>query len=207
MVQALSPLMGFEEFLEWHPGDGRLFELIRGIPREVNPKGPHERLGGWLTIELGIEIRQKALPFFIPNTATLKPFRELSGYKPDVVVLDEREMGNEPRWEQQSTIIHGKSVVLAIEIASDNWRDDYELKLGDYEQMGVREYWIADYLGIAAARHIGRPKRPTLSVCRLGEDGEFEIEQFQGDQLILSREFPGLSLTAAQVLGAARGSL
>lgn len=207
MVQALPRSMGFDEFLEWHPSDGRRFELIRGIPREVNPKGPHERLGGWLMIELGLAIRQYQLPFFIPNTATLKPFREFSGYKPDVVVLDEREMGSEPRWERQSTIIHGKSVVLAIEIASGNWQDDYELKLGDYEQMGVREYWIADYLGIAAARHIGKPKRPTLSICVLGEDGEFGIERFQGDDWIVSREFPGLSLTAAQVLGQARGGV
>jgi Uma2 family endonuclease len=207
MIQALTSLMGFEEFLEWHPSDGRRFELIRGIPKEMNPKGPHERLGGWLTIELGIEIRQKALPFFIPSTATLKPFRELSGYKPDVVVLDEQKMGDEPRWEKQSTIVNGNSVVLAIEIASGNWQDDYELKLGDYELMGVQEYWIADYLGIAAARHIGKPKRPTLTICTLGEDGEYEIERFQGEDVIVSRGFPGLILTAAQILGAAQGTV
>lgn len=204
MAQALTSLMGFEEFLDWHPSDGRWFELIRGMPREMHPQGPHERLGGWFTIELGIEIRQKKLPFFIPNTATLKPFRELSGYKPDVVVLDEREMANESRWENQSTIINGQSAVLSIEIASGNWQDDYELKLGDYEQMGVREYWIADYLGIAAARHIGKPKRPTLTICTLGEDGEYEIERFQNDDVILSRQFPELLLTATQILGAAQ---
>ncbi len=45
MVQALPDLMSFEAFLEWHPEDGRVFELIRGIPREVNPKGTHERFG------------------------------------------------------------------------------------------------------------------------------------------------------------------
>lgn len=203
MVQALPNPMGLDEFLRWHPDDGRKFELIRGIAREVNPKGPHERLGGWLTIELGIEIRQRELPFFIPSSATLKPFRELSGYKPDVVVLNEHELVNEPRWQKQSTIVNGKSVVLAIEIASGNWRDDYELKLGDYEQMGVREYWIADYLGIAAARHIGKPKRPTLTVCCLGEDGEFRVERFQGDEIVRSQVFPGLALTAEKVLARA----
>lgn len=199
--------MGFEEFLAWHPSDGRRFELIRGIPREVNPKGPHERLGGWLTVELGIEIRQRQLPYFIPTTATLKPFREFGGYKPDVVVLDNREMPNEPRWQRQSTIIKGQTVVLAIEIASGNWRDDYELKLGDYEVMGIREYWIADYLGIAAARHIGKPKQPTLTVCALGEDGEFSIQRFQGDQAIASRVFPELSLTASQLLSQAEANV
>ena len=203
MVQALPSPMGFDEFLEWHPSDGRRFELIRGIPREVNPKGPHERLGGWLTIELGIEIRQQQLPYFIPTTATLKPFREFGGYKPDVVVLDDREMPSEPRWQKQSTITSGQTVVLAIEIASGNWRDDYELKLGDYEVMGVREYWIADYLGIAAARHIGRPKLPTLTICTLNEDGEFSVSRFQGEDVIISRQFSSLSLTATQILGQA----
>lgn len=69
--------------------------------------------------------------------------------------------------------------------------------------MGVREYWIADYLGIAATRHIGKPKLPTLTVCYLGEDREFSIERFQGNEGVRSQVFPELSLTAAKVLSQA----
>jgi Uma2 family endonuclease len=203
MMQSLPQLLTFDEFIDWHPGDGRIFELIRGVPTEVNPTGPHEKLSGWLSLELGMAVRRQKLPFFIPKTATLKPDRDLAGYKPDVVVLDERNLPDEPRWQGQSTILHGMSVALAIEIVSTNWRDDYELKLGDYELMRLREYWIADYLGIAAVRHIGRPKRPTLTVCTLDIDNEFQIAQFRSDDRIISQSFASLNLTAAEILGQA----
>jgi Uma2 family endonuclease len=208
MIQSIPQLLTFDEFIDWHPEDGRIFELIRGVPTEVNPNGSHEKLSGWLSLELGIEIRQEKLPFFIPKTATLKPYRELAGYKPDVVVLDERHMAEEPRWQSQSTVLHGVSVALSIEIASTNWRDAHELKLGelklgDYELMGVQEYWIVDYLGIAAVRHIGRPKRPTLTVHTLDADGEFQMAQFRDAERVISSSFPSLNLTAAEILGQA----
>lgn len=203
MVQSIPQLLTFDEFVDWHPEDGRIFELIRGVLTEVNPNGFHEKLSGWLRLELGIEIRQEKLPFFIPKTATFKPYRELAGYKPGVVLLDERHMAEEPRWQNQSTVLHGVSVALSIEIASTNWRDDYELKLGDYELMGVREYWIVDYLEIAAVRHIGRPKRPTLTVYTLDVDGEFQMAQFRGAERVISSSFPSLNLTAAAILGQA----
>jgi hypothetical protein len=27
---------------------------------------------------------------------------------------------------------------------STNWRDDYLMKLGEYEKLGIAEYWIVD---------------------------------------------------------------
>jgi Uma2 family endonuclease len=29
-----------------------------------------------------------------------------------------------------------------------NWRVDYLTKAGDYEEMGIPEYWIVDHLGL-----------------------------------------------------------
>ena len=29
-----------------------------------------------------------------------------------------------------------------VEVVSTNWRDDYHNKFGDYEEMGIPEYWI-----------------------------------------------------------------
>ncbi|UBF26612.1 Uma2 family endonuclease [Kovacikia minuta CCNUW1] len=196
--QADLDLMTFEEFLEWHPDDGRIFELIRGVPQEVNPTGPHEKLSGFLTIELGISIRQQQLPYFIPKTATLKPYRDKSGYKPDMVILDERALVNEPRWEKQSTILNGASAPLVIEITSTNWRDDYGVKLSDYELLGVPEYWIVDYLGLAASRLIGSPKQPTVSIYNL-VDGEYQVNQFRSSERIISTVLPELNLLAEQL--------
>lgn len=199
MVQVAPCRMSFDAFLDWHPADGRIFELIEGIPIEVNPTGPHEILAGELTFTFNCSIRAANLPFVIPKTVTLKPFRDEAGYKPDIVVLDRERLAQEPRWEKYSTVLSGATVRLAVEIVSTNWRDDYGLKLNDYEEMGVLEYWIADYRALGATRYM---KLPTLSVYSLvGE--EYQLAQFRGDELIVSPTFPNLDLTVAQVFSMA----
>jgi Uma2 family endonuclease len=199
MVQTLPKLLTFDEFMQWHPEDGRIFELIEGIPLEVNPTGPHEQLSGFLSYRLNCCIDDHKLAYFIPKTATLKPTRDRSGFKPDIAVLDQQRMADEPRWLKESTITAGKSAPLVIEIASTNWRDDYGLKLGEYELMGVPEYWIVDYLAIAAARHIGSAKQPTISVHYL-IDGEYQVRQFKGDACIESAVLPKFRLTVNEML-------
>ncbi len=195
--------MSFDAFLDWHPEDGRIFELIEGVPVAMNPIGPHEILGGELSFELNSVIRAEQLPYVIPKTATLKPFRGEAGYKPDVVVLDRGRLSQEPRWEKSSTVVSGATVKLAIEIVSTNWRDDYGLKLNDYEEMGVLEYWIVDFRALGATRYIGRPKQPTISVYSLVGD-EYQLEQFRDAQPVVSPMFPQLNLTAAQIFAMAQ---
>ena len=93
-----------------------------------------------------------------------------------------------------------------VEVVSTNWRDDYLVKLGDYEAFGIQEYWIADYLGIGGRRCIGSPKQPTFTICTL-VDGEYELNQFRGtDSLtetlcdrLLSPTFPDFQLTVDQI--------
>jgi Uma2 family endonuclease len=80
-----------------------------------------------------------------------------------------------------------------------NWRDDYVVKMEDYEAIGVQEYWVVDYLGLGGRRFIGSPKQPTLTVCAL-VDGEYEMRLFCGGDRIISPLFPDLELAAAQVL-------
>jgi len=95
----------------------------------------------------------------------------------------------------------GSSVCLAVEVVSTNWQADYLTKLRDYEEMGILEYWIVDYLGLGGRRYIGNPKQPTLSVYQL-VDGEYDLAQFRGDDKIESAAFPELNLTAQQVFEA-----
>ncbi len=87
------------------------------------------------------------------------------------------------------------------EVVSSNWQNDYARKVEDYAALGILEYWIVDYAGLGGTRHIGKPKQPTLSICTL-VDGEYEIKQLRGNQMIDSPTFPGLKLTAEQVLRA-----
>jgi len=81
-----------------------------------------------------------------------------------VVLLDRSKLADEPLWQSASSIVNGASIPLVIEVVSTNWRTDYDVKLSDYEAMGIREYWLVDYLALAAARAIGKPKQPTITV-------------------------------------------
>ena len=56
---------------------------------------------------------------------------------------------------------------MIIEVVSTNWRDDYLTKLRDYEEIGIKEYWIVDYLALGGRRYIGNPKQPTISIYQL----------------------------------------
>ena len=88
-------------------------------------------------------------------------------------------------------------------MVSTNWRDDYGYKLIDYEAIAIREYWIVDYLGIGGVRFIGQPKQPTLSIYNL-VDGEYQVQQFRGKEIIKSPTFPELNLSAEQIFQAQR---
>jgi Uma2 family endonuclease len=202
MVQAISQLMTLEDFLDWYPDGYGRYELCNGAVVEMQPTGSHEQVGGFLGVKLGVEIDRLSLPYLIPRQAIVKPLDNgLSGYNPDVIVLDRTALQDEPLWKKRSTITQGKSVQVVIEVVSTNWRDDYGHKFIDYEALGIPEYWVVDYLGLGGRRYIGSPKRPTFSVYQL-VDGEYQIQQFRGSDRIISVAFPALTLTAEQVFAA-----
>ncbi|EAZ92417.1 hypothetical protein CY0110_01789 [Crocosphaera chwakensis CCY0110] len=173
MIEAkIAPnLMTFSEFLDWKPENSR-YELHKGVVIEIQPKGKHEEISGFLAVEFACLFRQKNLDYFLPKQAIVKVLNENTGYLPDVLVVDRNVLEEEPLWEKYSTLTKGKSIPLVIEIVSSNWRDDYLTKLRDYEEIGINEYWIVDYLGIGGSRYIGNPKKPTISIYNL-IDGEY----------------------------------
>ena len=200
MIQTQTKTVTFDEFAAWYPENSvRRYELHKGVIVEMPlGTGPHSRVTGFTRDEISAEIRRLKLPYFIPGDCLLKPIRDEAGYQPDVIVKDQVALANEPRWDRESIITIGPSVRLAVEVVSSNWRDDYFLKASDYEEMGIPEYWIVDYLGLGGRKFIGTPKQPTLSVCQL-VDGEYQVTQFRGDSRIESPAFPELRLTAEQI--------
>jgi Uma2 family endonuclease len=190
----------FFQFLEWYPDDGQ-YELIDGKVVEMQPTGKHEDVTEFLVEKLTALSRRLKLPHRFPRRALVKaPSRE-TGYLPDVIIVNRNAIASEPLWEKAATIIHGTSIPLVVEVVSTNWENDYARKLEDYETMGIKEYWIADYLGLGGRRYIGSPKQPTLSVYQL-VDGEYQVTQFRGGEPIISPTFPELNLTVDQVFKA-----
>lgn len=199
MVQVLTKPISFDEFVTWYPQEtGQCFELHDGVIVEMpKPTGRHSQIAGFLIAELNWMIRQLQLPYFIPKESVIKALDE-SGYEPDVVVLDRDAITDELYWAKNSVITQGATVKLVIEVVSTNWRDDYLTKLADYEDMGIAEYWVVDYLGLGGKRFIGDPKQPTLSLYSLVEE-EYQVSQFRGSDRIESPRFSQLNLTAEQV--------
>lgn len=191
--------ISFDEFIDWYPENSEnRYELRRGVVIEMpKPRGKHSRLAGDLAFNLGTAIRQANQPYFIPKECVVKISND-TGYEPDIVVLDETTLADEPRWERESIITLSQSIKLVVEVVSTNWRDDYLVKLGDYEAFGIPEYWIIDYLGIGGRRYIGSPKQPTFTACTV-VDGEYEMQQFRGSDRILSPTFSELPLTVNQI--------
>ncbi|WP_392480309.1 Uma2 family endonuclease [Nostoc sp. C110] len=203
MTQALPKLLTFNEFIEWYPNDGKRYELHRGVIIEMPPpSGAHEKFVAFLSRKLTVEFDRLNLPYGIPKTAFIQTPSAESAYSPDVLLLNLDNLDNEPLFQKQSTVSQAASVPIVIEVVSSNWRDDYYNKLGDYEEMGIPEYWIADYAALGARKFIGNPKQPTIFVCEL-VDGEYQMTPFQGNTAILSPTFPQLNLTAQQIFNAA----
>ncbi len=123
MIQVAPQRLTFEEFLEWYPDGRGRYELHEGVILEINPTGDHEEVGAFLNRKLNVELERKNLRYFIPRTYLIKPPNILSGYQPDVLVLDKDALQDEPLWKKSSTILQGNSVKLAVEVVSTNWRD------------------------------------------------------------------------------------
>jgi Uma2 family endonuclease len=113
---------------------------------------------------------------------------------------------NEPLWKKQSTVTQAASIPLVIEVVSTNWRVDYLTKVKDYEEIGIPEYWIVDYLGLGGRRFIGNAKPPTISIYELIE-GEYQVRQFRDNDLIISSTFPELNLSANQIFHAGEAKI
>ena len=194
--------LSFDEFLARYGGDNR-YELIDGEVFDLEPTGWHEEVVAFITTKVCVEIDKIDLPWFVLQRGLLRPSHlSMTAFRPDVAVVDRDELSKELLWSNQSILTLGSSIKFVAEVVSSNWQNDYARKVEDYAVLGIPEYWIADYAGLGGTRYIGKPKQPTLSICTL-VDGEYEIQQFRGNQTITSTIFPGLKLTAEQVLKAA----
>ena len=188
-----------DEFLAQYGGDNR-YELIDGEVFDLEPTGPHEQVAGLITRKACVQIDRLELPWVVLQRPLLRPLNiDMTAFRPDVAIIDETELASEPLWQEQSILTQSRSIKLIAEVVSTNWQNDYSRKLEDYENLEIPEYWIADYAGLGGTRHIGRPKRPTLSICTL-VDGQYQIQRFRENERVVSRAFSGLDIMANQIL-------
>ena len=194
-------LITFEEFVNLDTGDKR-YELHSGVLVEMaQPIGEHENVTGFFIRKLSARFENFDLPYFIAPKVLVKPDGKDSGFLPDVLVLDKRNLANEPLYRKESTVSQSATVPLVIEVVSTNWQDDYALKFDEYSDIGIPEYWIVDYLGLGGKEFIGSPKQPTFTICEL-VNGQYVRTSLKSGA-IQSKAFPELNLTVEQIFNAA----
>ncbi|MDX2242113.1 MAG: Uma2 family endonuclease [Leptolyngbyaceae cyanobacterium bins.302] len=201
-AQIATPLT-FEEFLAWDDGSDRNFELIDGVPVPLTePTADHEDVADNLCDLLKQHCADANLPY-VPKRLKQVRLRTVPGEKeksrkPDIVVFDKTV------WESMKGLSSPAAAYvpppLVIEVVSTNWQDDYLIKLAEFETLGIPEYWIVDFAAFGGRRYIGDPKQPTVSVYQLSE-GEYQMRQFRGNDLVDSAIFPNLQLPASAAMG------
>lgn len=201
MVIAKQPVkLSFEDYLSHTPEDEGRYELVDGILETMPPPTwLHLLIAKFLVYRLDAEIArqgraQEWTTLFEPGQRT----DESDSRLPDVAVVPFAAMA-----DVLTSAVLTTPAPLVVEIVSGNWRDDYLTKLAEYEGLGVTEYWIVDYQGLGGSRYIGHPKRPTLSIYHRIE-GEYQVQQFRGQERLVSPRFPELDLRAEQVFAAGR---
>jgi Uma2 family endonuclease len=199
MTYTSTKTLTFEEFLAQY-GNNPRYELIDGELRDRSPTGPHESVAGNLAGRIFVEILRNQHLWIVPKNCLIKPpAAEATALRPDVIVLDEEKLAQEPLWQQEPIICNGDTVKLVVEVISTNWQDDYARKVEEYAFLGIPEYWIVDYRGLGGIAFIGKPKQPMFTVCQLiGE--EYSQQQYSLGQPMRSPIFPNLQLRLDDVL-------
>ncbi|MGL4882646.1 MAG: Uma2 family endonuclease [Waterburya sp.] len=197
MVQSTINLITVDDFVKRY-GDDNRYELIDGELIDMEPTGLHEQVAAFIGRKLNVEIDRQNAEYFIPFRCLIKLLGTEIAFRPDVIVLDQTQLANEPLWQQEPVITMGTSIKLVVEIVSSNWQNDYARKVEDYAVLGIPEYWIVDYLGVGGREYIGKPKQPTITVCTLNGD-EYQRRLFRNNDLLVSSVFPDLQLRAKQV--------
>lgn len=191
----------FEGFLEHRPDDG-IYELVNGEIVKVEAIRAHKNIARYLMFGFNDEIRRLGLDYIVDKDIVIRTITangEQRGRNPDVSVV------SASLWNANVTTYGAviEPIQLAVEVTSTNWEDDYIDKLDEYQRLGIKEYWIVDYLAIASRNYLGNPKLPTIFVYQL-VDGQYQVQTFTGKDRIISPTFTELNITVEQVIAASQ---
>lgn len=199
LLPTQKPTLTAREFIDQYGEDSR-YELIDGELRDLEPTGPHETVAGTIAGILYSTIRQIQQPWIVPKNCLIQPPAALATVlRPDVIVLDEIALQQEPLWQREPIVCNGNSIKLVAEVTSSNWQDDYARKVEEYALLEIPEYWIADFRGLGGIRFIGSPKQPTFTVNTL-INGQYQQTQFHLGEKIYSPLLPHLQFTLDELM-------
>jgi Uma2 family endonuclease len=178
-VNGASPLprMTFEEFLEWYDEETRA-EWVDGEVILMSPNSlEHQDVAGFLAALLRHFAEANNLGLVLTPPFLMKLAVIPSGREPDVLFIARERLG-----DLKNVYLDGPAD-LAIEVISPESRTrDRRDKYYEYEQAGVREYWLLD------------PIRNQVEFYRLSGDGIYKLVPVGDDGIFRSVVLEGLWL-------------
>lgn len=198
MVTTPVKQLTFAEFLEQYPDGYGIFELVNGEIVRVESTRAHKNVARFIMLSFNDEIRRLNLDYIADQTVLIRTVNangQEQGRNPDISVI------SATLWNSNVTAYAAMTepIQLVVEVTSTNWDDDYIDKLDEYQRLGIREYWIVDYLAIASRNYLGNPKVATVFVYQLIE-GKYQLTSFRGNDRIISPTFPELEITVEQIV-------
>lgn len=170
--------LSYDDFLREAPDDGRSREWVDGRVIELRPPSDrHQDLQGFLLALLRCWVEARRCGVVRSQPFQMKTAAHLAGREPDVLYL-----ASEHKGRLRENHLAGPAD-LAVEIVSpDTRRRDTVEKLREYEEGGVREYWLVDH------------KLRRFEIRVLENDDRYRLIQPDADGIIRSRILDGLWL-------------
>jgi Uma2 family endonuclease len=198
MTQARLKFASFADYLAWSDDSANFledrFELVDGELVEVPPESePNNWIARCLMFALAnsgqIPLRQIVIHSLELQVPVLKAGDSANRY-PDLVVLREEHIAlTQKRLTITLDMPPPRLVVEVLSPGKKNRERDLVRKRAQYAARCIPEYWLID------------PEAETVTVL-VWENGEyFESQVMQDEDLISSREFPELQLTANKIFG------
>jgi len=196
MTQTKSRFTSIEEFLAYDDGTNTRYELMNGVLVDMGAESTTNTIiAGFLFaafLQLGIPAYRIGFRQWIAVSSSSVTARD-----PDLIVHSEESFAAIDGLPQALVAADAPVPLVVIEIVSpgnpgsENYDRDYVEKPREYAARGIPEFWRID------------PERTVVTVLKL-ENGAYQSKNFRGSDVIVSRTFPNLQLTAEQLLRAGR---
>jgi Uma2 family endonuclease len=193
MTIATARRMSLEEYLTYDDGTDTRYELEDGVLVEMGAENP---LNPTIATFLLITFFQMGVPFsrLVIGHQIGVSSSKATARQPDLIVHSPESLA--------AIFDDGKLLradcsapLLVVEVASSTKTDkksrdrDYIQKRSEYAKRGIPEYWIVD------------PEKAVVLVLTL-VGSAYQETSFTGNGAIVSPSFPGLTITADEVLTA-----
>ena len=177
IVQTQQLQMSYEAFLAWEHGG--IAEWVNGTVYQMSVKQEHQRIVDFLNALLRLFVKLSGLGTVITAPYVMRVKPAAPGREPDLMFIAQANLAR-----LTSEQLNGPAD-LVIEVISDESvnRDRVE-KFEEYEDAGVREYWLID----------SRPNRQRADFYVLNEKGRYRAMPIEDDQIYRSTLLPNFWL-------------